>query len=230
MGSNSHSTAVCIFQNTNKTFNRRACLVFEQHFEIELRMKHFNIFIIGVGGQGIGLLSETIARAADYSGFPSYGTDTHGLAQRGGTVTSHIRIGTEAHSAIIQRNRADMVIGLERHEALRGMNDYLKDDGVLVFYNVSLQPLTVRLGQAISTPTSTIYEEAKKRNIKVVEVFEESLSSEKLQNIAVMANIAKLELIPDISKENFLKALNDLMKGSLLEMNQSLMLKIMETI
>lgn len=56
-------------------------------------MRSFSIFLIGVGGQGIGLLSEIIARAVDYSGQKVLGVDTHGLAQRGGVVSSHIKIG-----------------------------------------------------------------------------------------------------------------------------------------
>ena len=61
----------------------------------------FNIFLIGVGGQGIGLVSEVIARAADVAGIAVHGADTHGLAQRGGSVSSFIRLGDKAYSPMI---------------------------------------------------------------------------------------------------------------------------------
>ncbi|MCU0237509.1 MAG: 2-oxoacid:acceptor oxidoreductase family protein, partial [Acidobacteria bacterium] len=53
-----------------------------------MKPERFDIFVIGVGGQGIGLLSETLVRAADHAGMPVKGVDTHGLAQRGGIVAS----------------------------------------------------------------------------------------------------------------------------------------------
>ena len=56
-----------------------------------------NIYLIGVGGQGIGLLSEVLIRAADHAGFGVTGVDTHGLAQRGGIVVSQIKIGDTIH-------------------------------------------------------------------------------------------------------------------------------------
>jgi len=74
---------------------------------------NFNIFIIGVGGQGIGLLSEAIIRAAYYAGNQAKGVDTHGLAQRGGTVTSQIRLGSKAFSPLIPEGKADIALALE---------------------------------------------------------------------------------------------------------------------
>jgi len=101
----------------------------------------YEIFIIGVGGQGIGVLSELLLRACDYCGYKVKSVETHGLAQRGGTVSSHLRLGTNVYSPIIMSNSADMVVSLERNEAMRGMNDQLKDNGTLVYYDTSWQPL-----------------------------------------------------------------------------------------
>lgn len=105
-----------------------------------MKKDRLNIYMIGVGGQGIGLLSETLIRAADYAGLKVRGVDTHGLAQRGGTVQSHLRIGEGIYSSLIQKGRADIVIGLERNEALRGMETYLKEGGTLIYYDTSWQP------------------------------------------------------------------------------------------
>lgn len=115
-----------------------------------------NIYLIGVGGQGIGLLSEILIRAADHAGLKVKGVDTHGLAQRGGIVVSHLRFGEKVHSPIVSEGEADIVIALERHEAHRAMNGFLKDNGTLIYYNASWQPLEVRLNMADEVTVSAI--------------------------------------------------------------------------
>jgi pyruvate/2-oxoacid:ferredoxin oxidoreductase beta subunit len=65
------------------------------------RMKAFNVYLTGVGGQGIGLIGEIILRAADHGGHPVKSVDTHGLAQRGGIVVSQIRFGENVFSPLI---------------------------------------------------------------------------------------------------------------------------------
>jgi indolepyruvate ferredoxin oxidoreductase, beta subunit len=82
-------------------------------------MTQFQIYLIGVGGQGIGLLSETILRAIDHAGIPVKSVDTHGLAQRGGTVSSHIRLGEQIYSPLIREGSADFFLALEILEAYR---------------------------------------------------------------------------------------------------------------
>jgi indolepyruvate ferredoxin oxidoreductase beta subunit len=111
-------------------------------------MKAFNIYLTGVGGQGIGLISEIILRAADHAGQPVKSVDTHGLAQRGGIVISHIRIGDNVFSPLIPSGQADLGISLERHEALRAVATVLKARGHLIYYNTVWQPLSVRLNEA----------------------------------------------------------------------------------
>ena len=64
-------------------------------------MKSMNIYLCGVGGQGIGLLSEVMIRTALSAGYNVMGADTHGLAQRGGTVVSHLRIGPEVFTPLV---------------------------------------------------------------------------------------------------------------------------------
>src|SRR6056297_2046692 len=120
-----------------------------------------NIYMIGVGGQGIGLLSEVLIRAADYSGLNVRGVDTHGLAQRGGTVKSFIRLGENIYSPLIKKGNANLVISMERHEALRGMNNYLMNNGTLIYYDAMWQPLSIRLKNNEVIKNEIIIEEAK---------------------------------------------------------------------
>jgi len=180
---------------------------------------NFNIFIIGVGGQGIGLLSEAIIRAAYYAGLQAKGVDTHGLAQRGGTVTSQIRLGSKAFSPLIPEGKADIALALERHEALRGMNSHLRNGGDLVFYDAVWQPLDVRMRETEEINTKIIEAECKRREIKYHRIFKDDLKNSKMQNVVVLGYISKHKLIPGISRDNYIQAITDLLKGSLLEEN-----------
>ncbi|MBM7558381.1 2-oxoacid:acceptor oxidoreductase family protein [Marinitoga litoralis] len=189
-------------------------------------MKAFNIYLIGVGGQGIGLLSEVIIRAADKSGLNVRGVDTHGLAQRGGTVSSNIRIGDNINSPLIMKGQADLVVALERHEALRGMNDYSKNNSTVIYYDAVWQPLDVRLRKTKEIENETIEVEAKRRKIKLIKVFLDDLKDARMQNMAVLATMAKNKLIPNVEKEHYLSAINDLLSGNVLENNLELFEKV----
>jgi indolepyruvate ferredoxin oxidoreductase beta subunit len=182
----------------------------------------FDIFMIGVGGQGIGLLAEALARAADHAGIVVRGCDTHGLAQRGGVVTSHLRLGASAHSPLVSQRCADLVIALERHEALRGARTYLKSGGVLVWYDTSLQPLGVRLGEAAAVSREDVEEECRALGALCQAVERKDLGDSRAQNVAVMAHIAAAGLVPGIDAGHFKAALGDLMAGAALERNLAL--------
>lgn len=183
----------------------------------------FDIYMLGVGGQGIGLLSETLIRAFDYAGAPVRGVDTHGLAQRGGTVTSHLRVGPACHSPLIREGEADLVIALERHEALRGMESHLRKGGQMVYYDAEWQPLPVRLQKAGRVLPDQLAEAARARNIALHRVFREDLPDSRMQNLAVMAYLVKNRLLPGVSAAHLEQALGDLLDGPVLRRNLDLL-------
>lgn len=185
-------------------------------------MESFNIHLTGVGGQGIGLLSEILLRAADHAGLTVKGVDTHGLAQRGGIVVSQIRIGSRVHNPLIPNGDADLAVALERHEALRGMNAALKDGGTLVYYNTVWQPLEVRLKVSEEVSESVISEQCRQRNIREISVFKPDLPDTRMQNIVLLAHIDKNHLVPGITGEHYRQAMKDLLSGQVLEKNLSL--------
>jgi indolepyruvate ferredoxin oxidoreductase beta subunit len=182
-------------------------------------MKAFNIYLAGVGGQGIGLLSEILLRSADHAGIKVKGVDTHGLAQRGGVVVSQLRLGQRVYSPLIFQNEADLVVALECHEALRATNTALKDGGTLLYYDTVWQPLDVRLSLAEPVSGELISKQCRERNIREIGVFKADLKDARMQNIVLLANIDKYNLIPGIKKENYLQAMGDLLQGRLLETN-----------
>ena len=185
-------------------------------------MKVNNIYLAGVGGQGIGLLTEIVVRAADHAGLKVKAVDTYGLAQRGGIVVSQVRFGENVYSPLIPQGQADIVIALERHEALRAMNDFLKDGGTIIYYNAVWQPLEVRLNEAEEVSEETISQECLKRNIREIKVFKEDLKDARMQNIVLLAHINKHRLIPEIRTEHYIQAMEDLMRGEMLEKNMKL--------
>jgi len=185
-------------------------------------MESFNIYLCGVGGQGIGLLSEIILRAADHAGFAAKAVDTHGLAQRGGIVISHIRIGAAVHSPLIPEGAADLVVALERHEALRAMHTALRDGGTVAYYDTALQPLPVRLGTAPEVSNDDIEQAAAPRGIKIVPVLRPDIADPRMQNIAVLSAVSRKGLVPGVQAEHYEQAMDDLLRGAALEGNLQL--------
>ncbi|MEJ2156531.1 MAG: 2-oxoacid:acceptor oxidoreductase family protein [Desulfobacteraceae bacterium] len=185
-------------------------------------MKQFNIYLTGVGGQGIGLLSEAILRAADYAGHLVKGVDTHGLAQRGGIVVSQIRLGTQVHTPLVPRHQADLLISLERHEALRALTDFAKHGATLIYYNTVWQPLDVRLGTAREVSAEAVEALCRQMGVERIEVYHPDLEDVRMQNVALLARIDKEGLVPGVKSENYRQALEDLMAGSMLKKNLAL--------
>lgn len=182
-------------------------------------MKPFNIYMTGVGGQGIGLLSQTLLRGIDYAGISAISVDTHGLAQRGGVVVSRIRCGEKVHSPLIMAHQADLVISMEIHEAMRGMGTALKKGGTLVYLDVTWQPLPVRLGRAAEITASDMRQVCEKYNIDSIAVDIKNLPETRMQNMALLGAIANHSLVPGVTAYHYTQALDDLLSGNLLESN-----------
>lgn len=106
-----------------------------------------NIVLCGVGGQGTVLASKLIAAAAMKKGISVMSAETIGMAQRGGSVFSHIRLGEHLHSPMIAKGTADIIIGFEPAEAVR-MLPYLKDNGQVIGSSHAIMPVTSTLSGA----------------------------------------------------------------------------------
>jgi indolepyruvate ferredoxin oxidoreductase beta subunit len=95
--------------------------------------------IVGVGGQGTILASRLIGIAAQNRGLDVRGSETIGMAQRGGSVVSHVRLGHDIDSPLISRKGADVILAFEPCEAVRAL-PYLKPDGVMIACDRAVQP------------------------------------------------------------------------------------------
>ena len=106
-----------------------------------------NIMLTGVGGQGTVLAAKVLAQAAQDKGWHVRTAETIGMAQRGGSVVSHVRMGNDGevvNAPLIARGTADMIVAFEPAEGAR-MLPYLASDGVLVTATTAIQPVTAAL-------------------------------------------------------------------------------------
>ncbi len=106
-----------------------------------------NILVVGVGGQGILTLSDLVALTALYSGYDVKKSEVHGMAQRGGSVNSHVRYGSKIYSPLIEPGTADFLVALEQLEALRYLNFLKPGTGILLINNERIDPLPVYSGK-----------------------------------------------------------------------------------
>ncbi|MDP2864926.1 MAG: 2-oxoacid:acceptor oxidoreductase family protein [Elusimicrobiota bacterium] len=179
----------------------------------------FNIYLCGVGGQGIGLLAAALAQAADRAGLTVRACDTHGLAQRGGVVSSHIRLGADALTPLVPEGGADLVLGLERLEALRGAAQYLKKGGKVIYYDTAYQPVSVRMGKAHYPSTEEVAKEVSELGGEVSAVVIKDLPDPRMQNSALLGRLAALKAVPGLEAGVIEKVLREIVSPSSLEEN-----------
>jgi indolepyruvate ferredoxin oxidoreductase beta subunit len=152
-----------------------------------------SIVMCGVGGQGTILASRLIAQAAMKKGIHVRSAETIGMAQRGGSVFTHLRLGAAAASPRIGRGKADLIIGFEPAEAVR-MLGYLKKDGYMVVSSKPIMPVTASLG-ASPYPLEEVlqYLQDHVRNLFVVDgaLAEQMLGTARCLNVVLLGAAAR---------------------------------------
>ncbi len=109
-------------------------------------MKELNILIVGVGGQGTLLASVLLGNLAMEAGYDVKLAEVHGMAQRGGSVVTHVRINkSPVSSPLIEEGGADIIIAFELLEGFRWIS-YLKPEGTLLINNQKINPMPVIMG------------------------------------------------------------------------------------
>ena len=106
-----------------------------------------NLLISGVGGQGVILASYVLSQAAMAEGYDVKQSEVHGMSQRGGSVTSHLRFGDKIWSPLITPGTADILLSFEALEALRYVH-WLRPGGLLVYNTLRVNPSPVAAGLA----------------------------------------------------------------------------------
>ncbi len=107
----------------------------------------FNMLISGVGGQGVVLASYVLSQVAMAERFEVKQSEVHGMSQRGGSVTSHLRFGDKVNSPLVAPGTVDILLSFEPLEAMRYVH-WLKPGGLLVYNTVRVNPSPVAAGLA----------------------------------------------------------------------------------
>jgi indolepyruvate ferredoxin oxidoreductase beta subunit len=111
-------------------------------------MEKMDVLFTGVGGQGVILASDIYGETALAAGYDVKKTDTLGMAQRGGSVTSHVRIAPRVWSPLIKEGEVDLMLSFEKLEAAR-WSHYLRPGGIAIINNQEQPPQSVNLGKEI---------------------------------------------------------------------------------
>jgi indolepyruvate ferredoxin oxidoreductase beta subunit len=179
--------------------------------------RKLDLLITGVGGQGAILASDIIGKAAVAAGLPIRAAETHGMAQRGGSVVNHIRIG-ENFGSMIPKKGADLMLALEPMEAVRYL-DFLKDGGIVIVNTQPVLPVTVTSGLAKYPDVSEILDVLSEKYI--VKAFNaDELAFEAGSKLAM--NVAMVGAVSDylpIPRENLLESIKALVPQKTVEIN-----------
>ena len=176
-------------------------------------MKTFNVSLVGVGGQGIILTADMLAKAAALAGYQVKKSEIHGMSQRGGSVTSQVRFGDNVASPIMQEGTSDVLVAFDRLEAVRTAHE-LAEGGKAVVANVDLVPVTVSSGLqppvadlagrlAAALPTATV--------VDAMTIAREQVGNERTMNMVLAGALSKVLPLPE---ECWLEAMKLMLTGA----------------
>ena len=173
--------------------------------------KGLNVYISGMGGQGIAFLARLIIEACIEAKMRILSCDTHGMAQRGGIVKSHLRIGAEVRTPMIPKGKADLCLGLERLEAMRAVREMSAPQSTALYYDSVYQPASVRTGNADYPENGDFEKLAARKKVTLHRVHISDIPDPKMQNTALLAEIVRLKLMS--VREQYRCLLNRLWQG-----------------
>ncbi len=164
-----------------------------------------NILLVGVGGQGIILVSKILTAGLMKAGYDVKMSEVHGMAQRGGSVTTQVRYGKKVYSPIIGRGQADILVSFEKMEAVRWI-EYLKPEGVVVVNNYEIPSMPIASGKE-EYPQGLI--EALQGAFKTVVLdagkAAEEIGNIKTQNIVLLGALVKALKLDEIDWEEIIR-------------------------
>ncbi len=176
-----------------------------------------SVLIAGVGGQGAILASELLALAANAAGNDVKQGEFHGVAQRGGSVFSHVRFGDRVHAPMARRGEVDFLLALEKLEALRYAH-FVKPGGTIIINDHKVEP--IRVADQRPYPDEAI-DFLKSKGFKVVTLKATAkaieLGNHKAANVVMLGTLAESLDIPDDVWDT---TLNDRIPARLLSLNQ----------
>ena len=185
-------------------------------------MKTVNVSLVGVGGQGIILTADLLAKTAAIAGYDVKKSEIHGMAQRGGSVTSQVRFGKEVASPIIQEGTADILVSFDKLEAIRNTG-ILAKTGTALVNDLYLVPVTVSSGQ--QKPVANLDGKVRKQFKKLVLVDAMKVATEEVGNGRTMNMViaGALSAFCPFKEAEWIQALTEMLTGpkaKLLDVNK----------
>lgn len=179
----------------------------------------YNIVIAGVGGQGTLLASKILGALANANGFDVRVSEVHGMSQRGGSVTTYVRMSADdaLYSTIVEQGQADFVLAFESLEALRSL-PYLKADGIIIVNTQEILPMPVIVGSAEYPLDALKQVEAQAANIVALDAVRiaEECGSFKAVNVVLLGVLAKRM---SFSREQWIIAIKECVKEQFVDIN-----------
>ena len=178
-----------------------------------------NIILCGVGGQGTVLASRLISAAAMKEGIPVQSAETIGMAQRGGSVFSHIRLGEGVNTPMIGLGQADLILGFELGETVRQL-PYLKEGGKVIAADKVVMPVTASLVGGYDPQVMRAYLQQHIADLKIVEVEEafQTLHSTKVLNLLLLGSALHTDSL-GLSEQSLLSAIRENVPSKFLDLN-----------
>ncbi|MDI7816427.1 indolepyruvate oxidoreductase subunit beta [Clostridioides difficile] len=176
-----------------------------------------NVLLSGVGGQGTVLASKILSAGLIDAGYDVKMSEVHGMAQRGGSVTTQVRYGEKVHSPILGKGDVDVLVSFETMEALRYL-DFLKRDGKLVVNDYEMPSAPILTGR-VDYPENIIDDIKEKVDVTVIKAVDiaRDLGNEKVMNVVLLGALIKaLQIEDDIDWE---KVVSQQVKPKFIEIN-----------
>jgi indolepyruvate ferredoxin oxidoreductase beta subunit len=177
----------------------------------------YNVLIVGVGGQGIILASDVLGRVAARHGYDVKKNEIHGMAQRGGSVSSHVRFGKIVSSPIIKMGDADVLLSFEQIETLRYF-PFLSENGQVIVNNQKILPPAVFTGQQEYPPDVLEQIRQKAPNTIIVDgpSVAKNIGNPRVLNVIFLGVLSKFL---DIPLEIYEQTLRETLKPKLVDIN-----------
>ena len=179
-----------------------------------------NIVFSGIGGQGIVVASDIFCEAALFDGLDVAKAEVHGMAQRGGSIVAHVRVGKNVQAPLIETGKADIILGFEMLEAARVL-PILKKNGTVIL-NTKYIPPSTSIGSSSAFNDEKILGIIKDRAHKVYEIDGIGIAN-KLGNLLVVNTVllGAISGIPEnpVSKESLETAIAGRLKQKYVALN-----------
>lgn len=150
-----------------------------------------NILLVGVGGQGIILVSKILTNGLIQAGYDVKMSEVHGMAQRGGSVSTQVRFGKKVYSPIVNLGKADIIVSFEIMETLRWL-EYIEPNGKVLVneYKIPSAPILAGKADYPDKVLEVIQEKVCMSSLKAAEIANE-IGNIKTMNIVMLGALAK---------------------------------------